>query len=407
MKKLLLGIALAAPILLFGQGSQVNLQGMKQVGMGGAGAALIIDESTIVYNPGALSRFQSNGIQINGAAVMYKSAFQEVNSGSVANTKNSISPPFSVFAAFGPQASKFKFGVGIYTPYGGGVDWGTEWEGKYNLASLALRAIYIQPTVSYRITDRLSIGGGFVYNIGQVNLERSIPVFFEDGRAGLATLKGTGTGLGYNLGIHYQTENKVAVMVNYRSRVLTKLKDGDANFDVPNSVIPNFPAGNTFNAELPLPATLVAGISFPLTERLDMAVDGSYVFYNTYKELKFDYKTNTPSLADTYSLKNYRNAQSIKVGFQHKTTDKLTLRAGTGYVRTPVRVDYVYPETPDNDRVMVNAGLTYSVSEKWEITGAFAYQHILKREATNVESQLTGTYKTNIYAPGIAVSYKW
>ncbi len=407
MKKLILGIAIFAPVLLFGQGSQVNLQNQKHAGMGGAGASLIIDESTIVYNPGALSRYQGNGIQVSASAVMFKSVFQEVNSSLVSNNKNAISPPFSLFAAFGPRDSKIKFGLGVYTPYGGSVDWGTEWEGKYTLASLALRAIYIQPTVSYRLTDRLSVGGGFVYNLGQAKVERSMPVFFENGQSGLATIEGTGTGIGYNLGIHYQTDNQLAIALNYRSRVNTKLRGGDATFDVPESLRPNFPAGNKFDAELPLPATLIASVSFPLNEKLSMAVDGSYIFYSTYKELVFRYEVNTPSLQDTRSEKNYKDAGSVKVGLQHQTTDKLTLRTGAGYVFTPVREDYVYPETPDNNRVFLGGGFSYEINKKWDISGAFVYQHILKRETTNLESNLTGTYKTNIYAPGLSVSYKW
>lgn len=407
MKKLLFSILCASPSLLFAQGSQVNLQSPKAVGMGGAGSAYFIDESSIFYSPGALAKMDHNAISVAGNAVMYKSAFQEIGSTVVYHTKKQVTPPFSVFAALGPKSSWWKAGIGIYTPYGGAVDWGKEWIGKFSLVSLSLRAIYIQPTLSIKLTDNFSIGGGFVYNIGTVDLENSVPVFYPDGHAGLATLKGTGTGTGYNVGIHYNLDNDFALSLSYRSKVVTKLKDGDAIFEVPGAVASNFPAGNKFSAELPLPSTFAAGIAFPISEKLKMAVDATVIDYDIYKELNFDYKENTPVLQDTRSPKNYTKAGTIKAGIEYIASEKVQLRVGGGYIATPVAKDYVYPETPDNNRYLISGGFTVKPSSKFDITGSFAYQRIIARQATNVDSHLSGTYKTNIFAPGIGVSYKW
>ncbi|MGJ1197557.1 OmpP1/FadL family transporter [Sphingobacterium spiritivorum] len=407
MKKLLFALLCASPSLLWAQGSQVNLQSPKSVGMGGAGSAYFIDEASIFYSPGALAKMDHNAVMVAGNAVMYKSAFRESGSSVVNHTKSQISPPFSLFAAFGPKNSWWKAGIGVYTPYGGGVDWGTEWAGRFSLVSLSLRAIYIQPTLSFKLTDNFSIGGGFVYNIGSVDLENSVPVFFPDGRPGLATLKGTGSGTGYNVGVHYNLEDDFAISLSYRSKVVTKLKDGDALFDVPESVRSSFPAGNTFTSELPLPSTFALGIAFPLSEKVKVAVDGTLIGYSIYKELNFDYKENTAALQDTRSAKNYVNAGSVKAGLEYLASEKLQLRVGGGYMATPVQANYVYPETPDNTRYLISGGFTFHPSKKFDVTGSFAYQRIMPREANNVESHLSGTYKTNIFAPGVSVSYKW
>jgi len=87
--------------------------------------------------------------------------------------------------------------------------------------------------------------------------------------------------------------------------------------------------------------------------------------------------------------------------------DKLDLRLGAGYVYTPVQAKYVYPETPDNNRVMAAGGVTYKFSPNWQMSAAYVFQKILKRTTTNAETQLRGTYETNIHAPGISVSYYW
>lgn len=412
MKKLLLSILLASPMLILAQGSQVNTQGIKALGMSGAGSALFIDESSIFYNPGALVQMDHNAITVGASAVMFRSAFREVNSYEQYNTKFKISPPFSLFATFGPKNTWWKAGIGVYTPYGGGVDWGDQWPGRYELNHLSLRAIYIQPTLSFKLTDNFSFGGGFVYNIGSVDLARSIPVFNSNGDAGSAKLNGTGTGTGYNLGVYYHLEDVIAISLSYRSKVITKLKDGDAEFTVPSALAASFPK-TTFDAELPLPSSFNVGIAIPLSKKLDLAIDGTLINYDIYKSLTFNYKHNTDNvqgddaLEDTYQPKNYNKAFSAKFGLNYKTSDKLQVRAGAGYVITPVREDYVYAETPDNNRVMGSLGFTYALSNKFDLNGAYTFQRIQQRTVTNSITGLNGTFKTNIHAPGISLTYKW
>lgn len=406
MKQLLLSLLLISPSLLLAQGSQVNTQSQKAVGMAGAGSALFIDETSIVYNPGAIAKMDHNAIQIGGSAIMYRSAFREAGSADVHHTKFQISPPFGAYAVFGPKGSWWKAGIGVYTPFGGAVDWGQEWPGRYSLTDLSMRAIYVQPTLSFKLTDEFSIGGGFVYNIGLVEMGRALPVFYPDGSAGQASLKGTGTGMGYNIGVHYNLADQFSLSLNYRSKVNTKLEGGDAVFDVPAGLASNFPNGK-FDAELPLPASFNIGLAFPLSDRLDMALDGSFIGYSIYKELVFDYENNTPTLEDTRSVKKYENAFSGKGGLNYRMNDKLDVRVGAGYVYTPVQAKYVYPETPDNNRMMAAAGFTYKFSPNWEMSAAYVFQKILKRTTTNAETQLRGTYETNIHAPGISLSYAW
>src|SRR5690606_23666360 len=139
--------------VLWAQRSQANTQVQKAGGMTGYGSALIVDETTICYRPGALVNMEHTASSVAGSAVKYRSAFLELNSTAVHHTKFKISPPFSVFATFGPKNSWWKAGLGVYTPFGGSVDWGDQWPGRYELNHLQMRAIYIQPTLSFKLTE--------------------------------------------------------------------------------------------------------------------------------------------------------------------------------------------------------------------------------------------------------------
>lgn len=407
MKRVLFSLIFFFPALLFAQGFQVNLQGQKQSAMAGAGSALILDESTVFFSPGAMSMVSHNAISGGINPLRFESAFNRTGSNLTERVRNKIAMPFAAYALWGPNEAKWKIGLGVYTPFGGLVDWGSSWSGKYALGSLDLRAIFVQPTFSFRLTDRLGIGIGFVYNTGQVDLQRALPFSFSDGRDAHMQLKGSGKGYGWNGGLYYSIPDLMSISLVHHSKVLTKLEKGDAVFTVPSSMKSSFPVGNTFNAQLPLPSITTLGLGFPINEKISIAVDASFVNWNVYKELAFDFAENTPLLMDTHSKRNYRSSGSVKVGVQHKTTDRLTVRAGTAYVMTPIRDGYVTPETPDANRFILSMGVGYELSFNWELNVSLLYEDIQSRTQTNLETGLSGTFKTHVYAPGVSIGYRW
>ena len=77
-KQTLLFLALMLPACLaFGGGYQLNLQGLRQLAMGGGGTAMPWDASTMFYNPGGLSRLDN--FQANGSILFIVPSTQYVN----------------------------------------------------------------------------------------------------------------------------------------------------------------------------------------------------------------------------------------------------------------------------------------------------------------------------------------
>lgn len=407
MRKLLLLLLACLPVMAFAQGFQVNLEGQKQIGMGHTGTGLLQDGASVFFNPGAMAMLPQNYIQGGVSPLIFKSVFNPSGTNDQYYTKNKIATPFSFYAVWGPKSNWWKFGVGVYTPFGGLTDWGNTWQGKYTLESLNLKAIYIQPTLSIKLADFVSIGGGFVYNIGSVDLTRAIPVADANGNDGQARLKGTGHGYGWNAGIFFKTESGITVGIDYRSKVTTTIKNGDAIFGVAPSLAANFPQPNTFTASIPLPSTTTLGLGFYPSKQWTLAVDVNYVHWSVYKVLAFDYAQNTPSLQDTYSPRNYKDAISLRGGAQYAASDKVFLRAGGGYATTSVLDGYVTPEAPDANRYYFTGGLGYKVANHLDLDLSFEYEKLLSRTQTNIESQLSGTFKTHVYIPGVSLTYHW
>jgi len=407
MRKLLLLLLATVPAMAFAQGFQVNLHGQKQIGMGHTGTGLLQDGASVLFNPGAVAMLPENYIQAGVSPLMFKSAFVATGSTTQYNNANKIATPFTAYAVWGPKNSFWKLGLGVYTPFGGLTDWGTSWTGKYSLESLDLKAIYIQPTISIKLADFVSIGGGFVYNHASVDLTRAIPLSSTTGADGQAELKGNGKGYGWNAGIYFKTESGVTIGFTHRSKVNTNINGGDAIFTVPASVQANFPQPNTFSSGIPLPATTSFGIGFYPTKQWTLAMDLNYIGWSAYKALAFDYANNTAALADTYSPRNYKDAISFRLGTEYKTNDKIALRFGGGLTTTPVPNGYVTPEAPDANRYYLTAGFGYKVASHLDLDLSFEYENVGARQQTNIESNLSGTFKTNVYIPGISLAYHW
>lgn len=413
----------------FGSGYQVLLQGNRTTGMGNLGVMMYSDASSLFFNPGAMGFLDHNSIQIGFNPIFANTTYwnsETENSNYIANSDNPMGTPFHVFAVWGPQDGKFKFGIGAFTPYGSGVNWGNEWAGRDLLNELTLRAIQIQPTVSYKISSRLAIGAGLDVTIGSVKLMKSI---LQDGRIdgsnygeGSATLDGSATtAFGFNIGILYKPNERLDIGLDYRSEVAMKVEDGSTEFIVPTSLSSYFPANNTFNAELPLPSVISAGLTYHINENFEIGTQFDWVGWGTFESLDISFGETTALLENTSSPRNYEDSWVIHLGGEYRLESNLQLRAGFYYDKTPVQDGYMTAETPDNDRIGLTAGLGYSIGERFQLDLSFLYINSAKREQTEqhaidagtfdpvagTRDVLSGTYKLNALIPGLSIAYKF
>jgi len=406
MLKLLHVFLFSLPILINAQGFQVNLQGQLQQGMGGAGTALMQDAASLFFNPGGSCFVNENSVNLGVTPTIARGAFMDASTNNISRTNSPIGTPFAAYALFqAKDSSKIKFGLAVYTPFGSTVQWEDNWTGRFALTRLELRAIFFQPTISYRITNKLGIGAGFVYADGKVNLQKDIPLNNASGTFAHAELSGKANGIGFNAGIYFQAIEKLSVGLTYRSQVNMEVNDGDATFTVPSSVAANFPSGK-FKSKLPLPNVTTLGLAYTINPKLNIALDINYVGWKAYDTLAFDYASNTEKLLDTKSARMYKNTFAFRGGAQYKITPQFVARLGLAYGITPVQNGYVTPETPDANRINYTAGIGYQFGKHLKIDASFLFTN-LERTDTNIETNLSGTFKTNVIAPGISIAYKF
>lgn len=408
MKKHLLAASMVlASFSSFGAGYQLNLQGIRQLAMGGTGTAMAWDAATIFYNPAGLSRLK--GIQVYGSILAIKPSTAYGND--IGSTKTALQTftPFNFYVG-GPvrENSRLALGFGVYTPFGTGVKWDDNWTGKYIVQSIELKSFFFQPTVSYRISNFLSAGLGLIYASGTFDFKQALPVQNPSGENGTLSLHGNATGVGFNAGLQMKFSNRVQVGLTYRSQVTMDLSGGSANFNVPTSLSTKFP-NTRFETYLPLPQVASIGIALkPLNnERLTLQLDFNYTGWNSYDSLKINFATHTSSLQDNHAPRHYRNTFTTRLGANYKISKVVSVMAGGAYDPTPVTNGFVSPDLPDADHIVITTGVSVRPIKRFVILAACEFLTTPKRKSSYDAANFSGTFWTQAVTPGIGIYYNF
>lgn len=437
MKKLtLLSVASLISLASFAEGYQVNLLSAKQAGMGHVGTAMKLGSESIHFNPAGLGFMEGKMDYSAGiSGIISEATF--TNGDYKATTDNSLSTPMYLYAGF-RVTDKIKAGFSVTTPYGSGINWGKDWAGAELVQDISLKAFYFQPTISYKITDKLSVGAGLMLAKGSVELSRamaskeSLTAFLTNsGLGGLApgvtgnypvsaNLYGkSNIGVGFNVGIMWDLHEKVTFGASYRSKVQMKVKEGDASFAFEGLSDPLLGALGTllpselgFSAEMPMPANLSAGLTFRPTNRWTVSGDLQLVGWSKYQELVVNFTESVLGKEDIQSTKSYRNAMAARIGAQYNINSKFDVRAGLYIDQTPVHGDHYNPETPGMNKLGTSVGMSYRPKSWISIDLSALYIKGLGRDGsisyndllTGTEKQFKGHYTTKAFAPTIGVS---
>jgi len=404
---------LSAGILLsnsnvMASGYQVVLQGSRVTGMGNCAVGFRSGAPSLFFNPGAMAMEESSSFMLGANFISSNIQYAAPNSTYRAETDSPLGTPFFAYGIYKIN-DKLNVGLGVVTPFGSTVTWGNEWAGRYSLNELSLAAIVIQPTVSYKISEKIGIGGGLSISTGSVSLRRSVPLEAQNGQENYALLEGSATpAIGFNLGAYYEVNEKISLGINYRSKVDLTVEGGDATFVVPSLVQSQFQA-QKFDATLPLPSVFSIGAGIKASEKLQLALEWNITGWSAYKELKFDYDAPVLGSTETVSDRNYKNSSVFKLGAEYMATESLALRGGIYYDQTAVEDGYITPETPDSNTLGYTLGLGYTVGERFTID--VHYLLVDKAERENVAAPnsggLDGTFESGANIFGFGLSYKF
>jgi long-chain fatty acid transport protein len=154
-------------------------------------------------------------------------------------------------------SDRWAVGLGLSAPQGGGVDYGSDFVGRYGATKVELTAIGFGGAVGFRVTDRLSIGAGA--SLVQTTLNQNIAINFANAPDGLVKIKDAQDwGVWPYVGLQYHFTDSVVLGLVYRAEFDSEL-DGD--FKLRNLPIPAGPDGD-IEVDWTNPQWLEAGLRF-------------------------------------------------------------------------------------------------------------------------------------------------
>lgn len=399
----------------FAGGYRISMQGQRQLAMGHTGVGVIGQNAeSIFFNPANGTFLKDRWSFSAGVTALTSDVKFQNHTYNWRNETKNVGTPIYFYGNY-QVTDRFSVGLAIYTPYGSAVEWDQDWQGSHLVNTIDLKAFFIQPTFSYKITDDVSLGAGLIYVNGGVNFNRNISRSMTDeaGNRSDVTIDAQGVSAwGYNLGLTAKLDDHVTFGINYRSQIDMKAEGGEATFhDMPDFTKATYQNGK-FNATMPLPAELTLGFSYKITEKWLAAVDYNYTYWNAYKELVIDFEN--PEIPTSINPRNYKNSGTLRAGLQYAPSDKFSARIGGYYDKSPVQDGYFAPETPRNDAVAGTLGFTYQVTPKLGVDFAANFLHFKETENSYdhfVEDgkpvSFGGTYRSGAYSLGLGLSYNF
>lgn len=420
---------------LHAQGSGVDQQSACMSGRIGAGVASPCDDASGVYfSPGGLAMQGSNvsvGVTLvrAGGSFRYDPGTQPLGTSATVTRDMETKPVPQAFASV-KVTPRIAAAVGVFAPYGLGLKWpvcsaststsactGTNFEGRYTGYDNSLRAIYVQPTLSFAVVPgRFSIGAGldWVHSTIEVHQRADAPTIGLRGTdIADAVLQGDGNGITGHVGVVLKASDKTSFGARYLHSVKVDL-DGTADFtQIPTGTVfdpllaAQFATGGPLadqgiSTSIKFPSQLVVGISYRPLEIVNLLFDYQRTTWSSFD--KFDIDFANASASDRTLNLNYRNTNTFRFGTQIDWSDALALRLG--YRFNTAATPRGTPFLPEGERNYYTAGIGWRPFHALSADASFQYIHQPdRRGAVRPDEPTTGIYTAKGMTFGFTLAY--
>jgi len=197
-------------------------QGTPDQGTSAAGrAALAKDASTAYGNPAGMTYLNQTQFLLGAGATVIQSEFETepgTNQSGGGHNLTSALPLMTGHFVYNVSPD-FKLGLAVNPLMGALLDYGDTYAGRYYIQREALLTLSFNPVAAYRITDWLSVGGGFsvvgAYLSGKSAINNLDPAL-RDGRLEIYSMT---VGFGGNIGVLVEPWKGTRLGATYRTPV--------------------------------------------------------------------------------------------------------------------------------------------------------------------------------------------
>jgi long-chain fatty acid transport protein len=398
------------PSTVTASGFAIFEQGARGMGFAGAFTAQASDPSAIFHNAAGIAFLKGKQIHLGATLIAPKSDFTGADPfpGSTVTEKGNpgvIVPP--VFDYTQQLSERLVVGVGLHVPFGLKTQWDnpSSFSGRFLSKRAELKGFSLNPTLAYKLADRLAVGGGVDVRFTSLALDRDVatinPFTLRAIDVAAVELKSdTKVGVGFNLGLLAKPSDAFSIGVSYRHKVktdytgnatFTRLDSGNSQLDV--LVARSIPTGAiAVTTSIEFPAILSGGIAYsPGSWTFEGDVD--WYQWSTFKELPITFP-DRPDLSGVVT-ENYENSMQYRFGLERRIGESWAVRGGYYYDKTPTPAESVGPLLPDADRQAACVGFSWKRGAlRIDVAGWHLFFKERSTEGLN-RDRYDGTYKNS------------
>jgi len=429
MKRLLCGLTLFAAVSLHAAAWKLEVQGGRALGSAYSGG-LVRDASTVWFNPAGMTQLDVSTVTAGAPVIDLSIKYRDGVSTSLLGqpltgprTREGgalVAVPHLYYVR--PIGERLRFGFGFNTPFGLGTDYGEKWVGRYQAVETRFVLYNLNPSLAWKISDRLSAGAGVnlqyvdaafstMIDFGSIGFASGLPLKPQQ-HDGKVEVKGHDSAVGYNAGIIWQPLDATRVGVAYRSETHADIR-GTARFDVPAEAQLLTAGGSLFQktgarTSLLMPQAWSFDVRHDLTPRLTLLGDATWTRWSPYKQLAITF--DNPKQPPVEQATEWNDTWRTSAGAEYRLSDRLTARAGYAVEQSPVPGATREPRVPEADHTWYTAGATWSLSSRTDVD--FFLVHLTTdRASIAVSSPLAGSLdgraEWNIWTVGVSASRRF
>jgi long-chain fatty acid transport protein len=261
-------------------------------------------------------------------------------------------------------------GIGLSVPFGLATEYDSDWYGRYQAIKFSIKTYNVNPTIAYRVNDKVSLGFGLNWQRLEAEYIRQATPTAQ------VKLKADDDAWGWNVGALFQLSPSTRLGLSYRSTMAYTL-DGDFSGAL------NAPA----KADIKLPDTAILSVTQGLTDRWELLGDISWTGWSSLDTV--DIINKTTGAVSQQLIAKFQNTWRAALGTNYKLSEAWKLKFGIAYDESPVPdAQRRLVSLPDSNRTAVAAGVQWKPGKASTLDVGLEY---ISMKGTDIENDQNPT----------------
>ncbi len=310
------------------------------------------------------------GLQVLIPSVRFDSSIAEAGGSNGGNA--SFVSAIPGFYAVKPLSEKARLGFSSAGLLGGGVDYGSDFVGRYQATRAVLSGLGFSPSIGYRINDKVSIGAGvsFIYTIFDMDVAiNQSALSLPDGAVHIDKIDDWST-QGF-FGLTWEITDKALLGFVYRTKSEVEL-EGDLDIKTQIPIINRITSRlDKVGVDFDYAQAFTIGLAYRVTDRLRLIMD---LNIEDWSEFSDNFIAIQGGALTTAIDRKWKDTWHVGAAMVYRLADDRFMSTGLAYDSSPV---------DDEDRTadlsvgeQVKFGISYGKKGKGNLDYAVGFSYI-------------------------------